>query len=82
MAKRAWVDELSDEAQSVWSVLRAFWVQDIWPLLMTFWIFFALGAPIIFVILVLWYLDSIGWQSGAGFYTIGSLGFSSANGLA
>jgi hypothetical protein len=76
------MEELSDEAQSVWSVLRAFWVQHIWPLLMTFWIFFALGAPIIFVILVLWYLDSIGWQSGAGFYTIGALSFCASHPLA
>ena len=29
-------------------------------------------APLILVILVLWYLDSTGWQAGNGFYTIGS----------
>ena len=36
------------------------------------WILFVLAAPLILVILVLWYLDSTGWQAGNGFYTIGS----------
>jgi hypothetical protein len=66
MLKRAWIEELSDDAKSVWLVLRNFWIQAIWPVLMTFWIFFALAAPILIVILVLWYLDSIGWQPGSG----------------
>jgi len=72
MLKRAWIEELSEEAKSVWTALCAFWTRDVWPILTTLWIFFVLAAPLIIVILILWYLDSIGWQAGPGFYTIGS----------
>jgi hypothetical protein len=72
MLKRAWIEELADEAKSAWLDLCSFWTQTMWPILMTLWIFFVLAAPIITVIMILWYLDSIGWRSGRGFYTIGS----------
>lgn len=72
MLKRAWIEELSEEAKSLWATLRSFWIQDVWPVLMTLWIFFVLAAPIIIVIMILWYLDSIGWRAGNGFYTIGA----------
>ena len=72
MQKHVWIEELADEAKSAWVVLRSFWLRGVWPILMTLWIFFLFAAPLIIVILILWYLDSIGWKSGAGFYTIGS----------
>lgn len=72
MLKHLWIEELADEARSAWVVLRSFWVRNVWPVLMTLCIFFVFAAPLIIVILILWYLDSIGWQSGPGFYTIGS----------
>lgn len=72
MLKRAWIEELSEEAKSVWTALCSFWTQAVWPVLTTVWIFFVLAAPLNIVILILWYLDSIGWRSGSGFYTIGS----------
>lgn len=72
MLKHVWIEELADEAKSAWVVLRSFWVRNVWPVLMTLCIFFVFAAPLIIVILILWYLDSIGWQSGHGFYTIGS----------
>jgi hypothetical protein len=72
MLNRAWIADIADAAATIGSWLRAFWVRDIWPLLMTAWILFVLAAPLILVILVLWYLDSTGWQAGNGFYTIGS----------
>ena len=72
MLKRAWIEELSDEAKELWIFLRSFWTQDVLPMLMAVWIFFVFAAPLIIVILILWYLDSIGWRSGSGFYTIGS----------
>ena len=72
MLKRAWIEELSDEAKALWIVLRSFWIQGVLPILMAVWIFFVFAAPLIIVILILWYLDSIGWRSGGGFYTIGS----------
>jgi len=71
MLKRAWIEELSEEANSVWAALSSFWTQDVWPVLTTLWIFFVLAVPLIIVIMILWYLDSIGWKSGASFYTIG-----------
>jgi hypothetical protein len=72
MLNRAWIAELSEEAKSVWTALCSIWTQDVWPVLMTLWIFLVLAAPLIVVIMILWYLDSIGWRSGSGFYTIGS----------
>jgi hypothetical protein len=72
MLKHVWIEELSDEARSAWVFLRFFWKKDVLPVLMTLWIFLALAAPLVIVILILWYLDSIGWRSGDGFYTIGS----------
>lgn len=72
MLKRAWIEELSDEAKSAWVILRAFWSEDVLPLLMMAWMFFVVAVPLIIVILILWYLDSIGWRSSDGFYTIGA----------
>ena len=72
MLKRAWIEELSEEAKSVWTALCSIWTQDVWPVLMTLWIFLVLAAPLLIVMMILWYLDSIGWRSGSGFYTIGS----------
>ena len=66
MLNRAWIADIADAATTIGSWLRAFWVRDIWPLLMTAWILFVLAAPLILVILVLWYLDSTGWQAGNG----------------
>lgn len=74
MLNPEWIEAFSDAAQTVWTVLRDLWVKDLWPLLMTLGIFLALAAPIIIVILILWYLDSIGWRAGDGFYTIGTAG--------
>jgi hypothetical protein len=71
MLKRMWSEELEDAARWTWAALRSFWVRGVWPILMTVWVFLVLAAPLILVILILWYLDSIGWRSGAGFYTIG-----------
>ena len=68
---RVWIEELSGEAKSAWAGLRSFWKEEVLSLLRTFGVFFALAAPIITVILILWYLDSTGWRSGSGFYTIG-----------
>jgi hypothetical protein len=73
MMKRVWIEELSDAAKAVWIDLRSVWMRDVWPVLMTAWIFFVLAAPLIILILILWYLDSSGWRSDRGFYTIGSV---------
>ncbi|WP_144290080.1 hypothetical protein [Ideonella sp. A 288] len=75
MTNRVWIQEFAEAATAVWQDLRVLWVKDVWPVLMTVWIFFVLAAPIIAVILVLWYLDSIGWQAGPGFFTIGAAGW-------
>ncbi len=72
MLNRAWIADIADAATTIGAWLRTIWTRDVWPLLMTSWILFVLAAPLILVILVLWYLDSIGWQAGSGFYTIGS----------
>ena len=71
MLSRVWIAEIVDAARTIGAWLRALWMQHIWPLLMTTWILFVLAAPLILVILVLWYLDASGWQARKGFYTIG-----------
>ncbi len=81
MLKRAWADDLSAAAKAVWTGVRSFWVQDVWPVLMTLWIFRVFAAPLILVILVLWYLDSIGWRAEGSFYTIGSAAYVQGLGL-
>ncbi|HRD95265.1 MAG TPA: hypothetical protein PLA97_02545 [Rubrivivax sp.] len=72
MLSRVWMAEIVDAARTIGAWLRAVWTRDIWPLLMTTWILFVLAAPLLLVILVLWYLDASGWQAGKGFYTIGA----------
>lgn len=72
MLIRAWIVEVWEAAKWAWAGLRSIWVQDVWPVLMTLSIFFVMAAPLVIVILILWYLDSIGWQASKGFYTIGS----------
>lgn len=71
MSVRSWMHELGDEAHAAWAELRAFWSQHVWPLFMAAGIFLVMAMPIILVILLLWYLDTIGWRSSGGFYTIG-----------
>jgi hypothetical protein len=72
MLNRTWVEEISLNAKAAWNDLRLLFVQQVLPILMALWMFFVLSAPIAIVIIILWYLDSIGWRSGSGFYTIGS----------
>jgi hypothetical protein len=72
MLSRVWIAEIVDAARTIAAWLRTVWAQHIWPLLATTWILFVLAAPLILVILVLWYLDASGWQAGKGFYTIGA----------
>jgi hypothetical protein len=72
MALRSWIDETAEVASAAWAGLRSLWVDNVWPVLLSISIFFVLAAPLVVVILILWYLDSIGWRSSSGFYTIGS----------
>lgn len=51
--------------------MRALWRNKILPVLTALSIFLVMAAPLMLVILVLWYLDSIGWRASPGFYTIG-----------
>ena len=71
MTPHPWTRELTEAMHVVGTGLRQFWTDDIWPLLMSVWIFLVMAAPIIVVILVLWYLDSIGYRASSGFYSIG-----------
>lgn len=72
MLKRAWIDEMAEAAVAVWDDLLAFWQREVWPIFLAVWFFVLLAAPIALVVLLLWYLDSIGWRASAGFYTIGA----------
>jgi hypothetical protein len=71
MANNTWTDQLLELGELTWAGLRKFWLEDVWPVLMTLWIFFVFAAPLIVVVLILWYLDSTGWRASSGFYTIG-----------
>ena len=72
MKTRTWTQEFAEAAHSAWAAARALWIQDVWPLFLTIGIFLLMAAPLVIVILILWYLDSIGWRANRGFYTIGS----------
>lgn len=81
MLKRTWIDEMAEAAVAVWDDLCAFWLRDVWPMFLAVWFFVLLAAPLLLVVLLLWYLDSIGWRAGAGFYTIGSAALTGAVGM-
>lgn len=74
MSQPAWAKkglrDFSEAMQYAWSGLLSLWRDDVLPLLTSVGIFLVMAAPILIVILVLWYLDSIGWQASSGFYTI------------
>ena len=72
MREDSWSQVFSEMADATWGVFVKFWKHDIWPLLSTMWLFFVLAVPLLIVILILWYLDSIGWRAEGGYYKIGA----------
>lgn len=68
---QGWIRDLAEAVQWAGSAVRAFWRNQILPVLTALSIFLVMAAPLMLVILVLWYLDSIGWRASPGFYTIG-----------
>lgn len=78
MAKRFWERDIFELADAMVDAVVRFWKEDIWPLMMGASFFFFLAVPLLLVMLVLWYLDSIGWAPEHGRYKVGAASVSSA----
>jgi hypothetical protein len=71
MQDSGWSQALSELAASITQALIRLWKQDIVQVCLAIGMFLALSAPILIVILLLWYIDSTGWRPSGGFYKIG-----------
>lgn len=68
-----WAQAFADLLKAVWRGFVRFWTQDMVQVVMTLGMFLALASPLLLIVLILWFLDFIGWRSSSGFYTIGLL---------
>ncbi len=68
-----WGQAFAELLKGIGDAFVRFWKQDMVQVALTVGMFLALAAPLLLVVLVLWYLDYIGWRSSSGFYTIGLL---------
>ena len=66
-----WGQAFAELLKAITDAFVRFWKQGIVQVALTVGMFLALAAPLLLVVLVLWYLDFIGWRSSSGFYTIG-----------
>ena len=71
MAQGMWKKDFDELVTDVTTAVVRFWKEDIWPMFNAVSFFFLLALPLLLVLLVLWYLDAIGWRSDSGFYKIG-----------
>ena len=65
-----WMRDFSEAMEYGRGLVQSLWRNELLPLLTSIGIFLVMAAPMIGVIAVLWYLDSIGWRASPGFYTI------------
>jgi hypothetical protein len=70
MAWRIW-SKLAELATELVDEAVSFWKEDVWPLFMGFSFFFFLAVPLLIVLGILWYLDSIDWKPEHGRYKVG-----------
>jgi len=68
-----WGQAFAELLKGIGDAFVRFWKQDMVQVALTVGMFLALAAPLLLVVLVLWYLDYIGWRASSGFYTIGML---------
>jgi hypothetical protein len=73
MANGVWKHDFDELVTDVSTAVVRFWKDDVWPLVNAVSFFFLLALPLLLLLLVLWYLDAIGWRSESGFYKIGRL---------
>lgn len=71
MAQGMWKKDFDELVTDVTTAVVRFWKEDVWPMFNAVSFFFLLALPLLLVLLVLWYLDEIGWRSDSGFYKIG-----------
>lgn len=71
MAQGMWKKDFDELVTDVTTAVVRFWKEDVWPMFNAVSFFFLLALPLLLVLLVLWYLDAIGWRSDSGFYKIG-----------
>lgn len=75
MLDRSWIEACSEIGTSVSDALVRLWKQDLVQVGLAIGMFLALALPLLFVILLLWYVDSTGWRPSGGFYKIGGRGW-------
>jgi hypothetical protein len=71
MREGPWSQALEELVDTTVAAFVRFWKQDIVQVALVVGMFLALAAPILLLILVLWYVDSTGWRPAGGFYKIG-----------
>jgi len=71
MQASTWRQELTELLEAAAAAFVDFWKRDMVQVGLAVLMFLALAAPLLVVILLLWYLDYTGWRPERGFYTIG-----------
>lgn len=73
MSLDVWKREFIELVEIISTGIVRFWKEDVWPLFSAISFFVLLAVPLLLLLLVLWYLDAIGWRAESGFYKIGGL---------
>ena len=71
MQDSTWRQELTELLEAIAAAFVGFWKRDMVQVGLAVLMFLGLAAPLLLVILLLWYLDYTGWRPDRGFYTIG-----------
>jgi hypothetical protein len=71
MRNSTWSQAFGEVVEAVASAIVRFWKRDIVQVGLTIGMFFALAVPLLIVLLIMWWIDSTGWQATGGFYKIG-----------
>ena len=71
MNQEFWNEDLLKLARILYGWLKRLWWESLWPIVMGFSLFGFLAVPLLVVMAVLWYLDSIQWRPEEGHYKIG-----------
>jgi len=71
MKQHFWDRDLLELALGLYHGILRFFKEQVWPMMMGFSFFFFLAVPLLIVLGILWYLDSIDWKPEHGRYKIG-----------
>ena len=71
MKKHFWDTDLIELSARLATELARFVREELWPLMAGVSFFFILAVPLLIVMAILWYLDSIHWKPEEGRYKTG-----------